>query len=315
LKLMKKSRGRILVTGGAGYIGSVLIPMLLRAEYSVRAIDILPWGFQSLQPALYDPKLESLKGDIRDKHTLKEALGQVDGVVNLAAIVGFPACKDDPFAARTTNSDAVHTLTSLLSSDQKLVQASTISIYGQVSGVCDEETKIRPTSLYAETKALADNLVLEHGGISLRFATAFGASPRLRLDLLVNHIVYEAVRHKRFSLFQGAAQRSFIHSTDVARGIVFALEHYDLMKGRSFNVGDESLNCTKLEVAEKVRKLYDFRMVELANGTDEDMRDYIVCFDRIKRLGFAVKTDIESGITELLKIVPLITEASPYRNA
>jgi nucleoside-diphosphate-sugar epimerase len=173
---------------------------------------------------------------------------------------------------------------------------------------------MNPTSLYAQTKAVADNETLKYGGVALRFATAFGLSPRMRLDLLVNYIVYEAVRHARFPIFQSSARRSFIHCVDVARAIQFSLENYDRMKSQAYNVGSRNLNYTKKELADKVREQYSFQLVEVGQGSDEDSRDYIVSFEKLNKLGFNTTITIENGIGELLKIMPSFREEGRFQN-
>jgi nucleoside-diphosphate-sugar epimerase len=308
-------RETILVTGGAGYIGSILVPMLLQERYRIRVFDLLQRGIEPLLPVLVHNDVELIKGDVRDDRELKSALCGVDSVINLAAIVGFPACKSNPNGAHTTNTDAVERLTSMLDRHQRFIQASTGSTYGPVIGTCDERTEINPISIYGKTKASAEKYVLNFGGVALRFATVFGISPRLRLDLLVNDIVYQAVHQKSFTMFEGSARRTFLHSTDAAKGIIFALRHYDKMNGRAFNVGDERLNYTKREVAVKIREQHDFHLFEIENGHDEDMRDYVVSYARIKDLGFSALVDLEYGIAELIKVLPFVKEPSPYRNA
>jgi nucleoside-diphosphate-sugar epimerase len=307
-------RETILVTGGAGYIGSILVPMLLQERYRVCVFDSLRSGIDPLLPVLASNDVEFIKGDVCDDRVLRDALRGVDAVINLAAIVGFPACKLDPIAANTTNTGAVKRLTSMLDGHQRLIQASTGSTYGPVIGTCDESTEINPISIYGKTKALAEKYVLNFGGVALRFATVFGISPRLRLDLLVNDIVYQAIHKKSFAMFEGSARRTFLHSTDAAKAIVFALQHYDKMSGGAFNVGDEGLNYTKREVAAKIREQYDFHLFEVEDGHDEDMRDYAVSYAKIRKLGFSALVDLEHGITELIKVLPLVEEPSRYRN-
>jgi nucleoside-diphosphate-sugar epimerase len=305
----------ILVTGGAGYLGSILVPMLLQKRYKIRVLDLFQRGIDPLLPVALHHNVELIKGDVRDEGVLQSALSGVDAVINLAAIVGFPACKSNPIAAQTTNTDAVERLSSMLDRNQRLIQASTGSTYGPVIGTCDEGTEINPISIYGKSKASAEKYVLKFGGVALRFATVFGISPRLRLDLLVNDIVYQAVHQKSFAMFEGGARRTFLHSTDAAKAIIFALQHYEKMSGGAFNVGDERLNHTKREVAVKIREQYDFHLIEVENGRDEDMRDYAVSYARIKSLGFSALVDLEEGIAELIKVLPFVKEPSPYRNA
>jgi nucleoside-diphosphate-sugar epimerase len=305
----------ILVTGGGGYIGSILLPMLLQERYKIRVLDLLQRGIDPLLTVLLNHDVELIKGDIRDERVLQSALRGVDAVINLAAVVGFPACNSNPIAAQSTNTDAVERLSSMLDRTQRFIQASTGSTYGPVMGTCDENTEINPVSIYGKTKASAEKYVLHFGGVALRFATVFGISPRLRLDLLVNDIVYQAVHQKSFAMFEGGARRTFLHSTDAARAIIFALQHYEKMRGVAFNIGDERLNYTKREVAAKIREQFDFHLVEIENGRDEDRRDYAVSYARIKGLGFSARVSLEDGIAELIKVLPFVKEPSPYRNS
>jgi nucleoside-diphosphate-sugar epimerase len=308
-------REKILFPGGGGYLGTVLAPFLLQEGYKIRVLDLMERGIDPLLSVAHHHDVELIKGDVRDERVLQSALRGVDAVINLAAIVGFPACRSNPIAAHTTNTEAVERLTSMLDRSQRIIQASTGSTYGPVRGTCDESTEINPISIYGKTKASAEKYVLNFGGVALRFATVFGISPRLRLDLLVNDIVYQAVHQKSFAMFEGGARRTFLHSTDAAKAIVFALQHYEKMGAGAFNVGDERMNYTKREVAVKVREQYDFHLVEVENGHDEDMRDYAVSYARIKNLGFSAKVNLEEGITELIKVLPFVKEPSPYRNA
>lgn len=305
---------KILVTGGAGYLGSILVPQLLAKGYEVIVLDKLLWGIDPLLSCLSDPKLTMVIGDIRDSRLVKELVRGADAVVNLAAIVGYPACQENPSMARETNLSAVSELAQLISPNQRLIQASTGSTYGQVDGVCTEETPINPLTLYGETKAHSEHDVLEKDGVALRFATVFGMSPRVRLDLIVNDITYQAVHYQTFVMYEGGARRTFLHSRDAARSLIFALENYEVMSGNAFNVGDNELNFTKREVAEMIKERHDFYLHFAEFGEDKDKRDYAVSYDKLNALGFRAEISMEAGIDELVRCLPFVKESSRYRN-
>ncbi len=305
---------KVLVTGGAGYLGSLLVPKLLERGDQVTVLDNLMWGIHALLPVASNPNLTLVKGDVRDERIYGELIKKHDAIVNLAAIVGFPACAEKPMDARTINLDAVAFLGKTATKNQMIIQASTGSTYGQVDGVCTEDTPINPVSLYGETKAEAEKHVLGRNGVPLRFATVFGISPRIRLDLIVNDIVYQVVHYKTFVMFEGHARRTFLHSTDAARSVLFTLDNYSDMAGKPFNVGDDTMNYTKRQVAEMVRQKQDFYLHGAEFGEDKDKRDYEVSYDRIKSLGYRATVSLSDGIDELLRIMPLLKESSPMRN-
>lgn len=305
---------KVLVTGGAGYLGSLVVPMLLARGDTVTVLDKFRWGFQPLLPVAAHPNLTIHQGDVRDERLLATAMAGQDGIVNLAAIVGFPACAREPMDARTINQGAVEAIAKALQPGQMLIQASTGSTYGQVDGICDEETPINPLTLYGETKAAAEKPVLDAGGVPLRFATVFGVSPRMRLDLLVNDIVYQVTHMRNFVMFEGHARRTFLHSTDAARSVLFALDTYSQMSGKPYNVGDEALNYTKQQIADLVKQKQDYYLHNAEFGEDKDKRDYEVSYERIKALGFRAKVDMGDGIDELLRVMPFLKETSAMRN-
>jgi nucleoside-diphosphate-sugar epimerase len=305
---------KVLVTGGAGYLGSLLVPMLLQRGDEVTVLDQFRWGFQPMLAIAAHPRLRIEHADVRDSRRLTAAMAGRDAIVNLAAIVGFPACARDPLDARTINQDAVAAIAAALQPGQMLIQASTGSTYGQVDGVCDEDTPINPLTLYGETKAAAEAPVLDRGGVPLRFATVFGVSPRMRLDLLVNDIVYQVTHMRNFVMFEGHARRTFLHSTDAARSVMFALDNYSKMSGQPFNVGDEALNFTKQQIAELVKQKKDYYLHNAEFGEDKDKRDYEVSYARIKALGFSAQVGMGDGIDELLRVMPFLRETSVMRN-
>jgi nucleoside-diphosphate-sugar epimerase len=296
---------KILVTGGAGYIGSVLVPELLRAGHSVTVVDDFRFHQSSLTDCCHDDRFEVVRGDCRDESLMGKLVARHDAVIPLAAVVGAPACKADPVAARTINQDAVALLCRLASASQPILLPVTNSGYGigEKDRFCTEETPLRPISLYGVTKVEAEKLVMEReNSISFRLATVFGMSPRMRVDLLVNDFVYRAVHDRAVIVFEGHFKRNYIHIRDVARVFVFALEHFDSMKGRPYNIGLEDANLSKLELCALIRRhLPQFVYLEAPIGEDPDKRDYIVSNQRLLATGFRPDWDLDRGIRELIK--------------
>lgn len=306
---------KVLVTGGAGYVGSLLIPTLLQQGYEVTLLDIFKWGVQPILHFVHEPKLTIVKNDVRDEAVVRKEVEQADWILHLASIVGYPACASDPILAKTTNIDGTANVCKAMRAGQKLIFASTGSTYGKVDGICTEETPINPLSLYGQTKWEAEKLVDDVGGVSLRFATVFGVSPRLRLDLLVNDFVYKALHDRQIVLYEGHFRRTFLHVRDVADSYILTMKNFEKMGGNKFNVGDKSLNYTKRDIALNIAKFVDYYLYEADVGSDKDARDYEVSYTKIRELGYKAKVNLDEGIKELVKTEKNISILDPWRNA
>jgi nucleoside-diphosphate-sugar epimerase len=241
------------------------------------------WGISPVLPIADNVNLEIIKGDICDKKLLANVMTRKDAIVHLAAIVGYPACDNDPERAINTNIEGTNNITELKTENQILVYASTGSCYGAVKGLCTEETSISPLTLYGSSKAEGEKMVLCVGGIALRLATVFGLSPRLRLDLLGNDLTYKAVTCKQFNLYEGSFRRTFLHVRDAALAFIFALEHASEIEGQAYNVGDEKINMSKSQLASLVQKnVKGSKVTESDLGEDKDKRDYEVSYAKIQ---------------------------------
>lgn len=294
----------VLVTGGAGFIGSTLVPLLLERGYRVTVYDLFKYGASPLLFISSHPNLRLVKGDICDKELMKSSLETVDAVIHLAAIVGYPACDGNEEEARRTNVTGTRVVASLLRAEQKVVYASTGSCYGAIQETCTEETPISPISLYGETKAKGEEIILDTDGVVLRLATLFGLSPRPRFDLLINQLTKVALKSKHISVYEPNFRRTFLHVRDASRAFIFALENYRIMSGNVFNVGDEAMNMTKAEAVYKIQKLLPETRITLSNdGEDKDKRDYHVSYTKIAKLGFRSSLDLNQGIQELIRFL------------
>ena len=309
----------IFITGGAGYVGSALIKYLTSTNdnFHITVLDNLSCGGDSLLSFMGNKKFKFIKGDIRDKKLVSELVDKADIIINLAAIVGFPACRKNPVLAQEVNYDGnLNILDSVKRKDQLLLCASTGSNYGDlIDEICTEETPLKPLSIYGVTKTKAEKKFHETGqAICYRFATAFGLSPRLRLDLLINDFVYNAVKTKNLIVYEKHFYRTFIHVNDIARSFYFAINNSKKMIGNIYNVGSEKMNFTKQEVAEKIKKKVDFYLHFAEIGEDADKRNYFVSYNKINQLGFETEIDIDDGIDELIKGMDLINISSRYYN-
>lgn len=296
---------KILVTGGAGYVGSVLVPFLSAAGHDIVVLDLVAPSSSSRWNDLGGSAVHAVKGDICDAAVVRNAMNSCDAVVHLAAIVGAPACASNPAEAVRVNTLGSKVVACAAERHRIVVFASTGSCYGVVNEVCTESTRLMPTSVYGETKAKAEAIIVEEcEGVVLRFATGFGISPRQRMDLLVHDLTREAVRNRKLVLYQPDAIRGFIHVHDMARAIHHVLLHSTRMRGHVFNVGDESNNCTKRELAERiVRHIPDTLIEYVPSGHDPDNRDYWMSYERIRKTGFSCLVGLDKGVVDILDML------------
>jgi nucleoside-diphosphate-sugar epimerase len=297
---------KVLVTGGAGYLGSVLVPALLDGGCTVAVVDNFMYGQDSLAAVCYQEKFSIVRGDVRSIETMRPLVKDADVIIPLAALVGAPLCDRDPLAATSTNKQAIVDMLPLLSRDQRVLLPITNSGYGvgEAGKFCTEETPIRPVSLYGRDKVEVEKALLDKhpASISLRLATVFGMSPRMRLDLLVNDFTYRAYTDRFIVLFESHFKRNFIHVRDVARAFLHAIDRFDEMKGQIYNVGLSDANLSKLELCQQIQKHLPGFMIHESNvGKDPDKRDYIVSNEKIERTGYKPAFSLDDGIRELIK--------------
>jgi nucleoside-diphosphate-sugar epimerase len=296
---------RILVTGGAGFIGSILVPELLKEGHEVTVLDNLTWGMHGLFVNLGKRGFEFFRGDVRDDELIKNLLKNKDAVVHLAAIVGEPLCELNRELATDVNVNATKKINKYLSNDQNLIFASTGSVYGELNGLdCTEKMNPSPRSHYATTKFEAEKILSERQNVvTLRFATAFGVSYRMRLDLLVNQFVYEAVKHKVLTVYGEKSIRSVIHVRDISRSILFAINNRKSMMGQIFNVGSSKLTFSKEQIAQRIKNQvnYDLRLEK--SNDHWDKRNYILSTLKIEAKGYLAKFSLDEGIFELVSTI------------
>jgi nucleoside-diphosphate-sugar epimerase len=296
---------RILVTGGAGYLGSTLVPELLAAGHRVTVLDDFMYGQNSLAHVCHNPHFEVVRGDVRVEATVLPLLGKADIIIPLAAYVGAPLCARDPVGATTTNHDAILTMLKHLGKHQRILMPTTNSAYGtgDANNFCTEESPLRPMSLYAIEKVKVEQALMQHpNATSYRLATVFGMSPRMRIDLLVNDFTYRAVHDRFVVLFEARFKRNYIHVRDVARAFLHGIDHYEKTNGQIFNVGLSDANVSKRELCEVIQKqVPDFTFLEAPIGKDPDQRNYIVSNAKIEATGYKPQVSLEAGVRELVK--------------
>jgi nucleoside-diphosphate-sugar epimerase len=309
----------VLVTGGAGYLGSTLVPALLDRGFSVTIVDNFMWDQPSLAAVCHHPAFSVVRGDVRSKETMRPLIARADIIIPLAARVGAPLCDRDPIAATNTNVQAIADMVESLSPQQRVLLPVTNSGYGigQRDTFCTEESPIKPISLYGRNKVEAEGLLLDRhpAALSFRLATVFGMSPRMRLDLLVNDFTYRAYTDRFIVLFESHFKRNFIHVRDVARAFLHGIDHFDDMKGQVYNVGLSDANISKLELCQRIQQqVPSFVFLESPVGTDPDKRDYIVSNEKIERTGFRPAYTLDQGIRELLQAYRIL-RPNRYANA
>lgn len=295
----------ILVTGGAGYLGSILVPALLADGHRVTVLDSFMFRQNSLGHVCSDPRFAVVRGDVRNKNTLAPLVRKADVIIPLAALVGAPLCDRDREGAVSINFGAIENMLGLLSPGQRVITPTTNSGYGigDSDRHCTEDSPLQPLSLYGCTKVDAEKAVLDHGNsISLRLATVFGMAPRMRVDLLVNDFVHRAVHDRAVVLFEAHFKRNYIHIRDVANAFRHTLANFESMRDRPYNVGLSDANLSKRELCERIqRHLPKFAYLEAPIGEDPDKRDYIVSNARIEATGFRPAHSLDDGIVELIK--------------
>ncbi|HWV46328.1 MAG TPA: SDR family oxidoreductase [Nitrospira sp.] len=295
----------ILVTGGAGYLGSIMVPDLLQLGHKITVLDSFMYKQASLNHVCHHPNFSVVKGDIRIESVMVPLIKKTDIVIPLAALVGAPMCSQDPVGATTVNHDAIILMLKLLSKQQMVLMPTTNSAYGtgDKNNFCTEESALNPISIYAKEKVVIEKeLMQRENAISFRLATVFGMSPRMRIDLLVNDFTYRAVYDRFVVLFESSFKRNYVHVRDVSRVFQHAIENFDKMKGQIYNVGLSEANVSKRELCEHIQKqVPDFVFLDAPVGKDPDQRNYIVSNAKIEATGFKPMYSLDAGISDLVK--------------
>jgi nucleoside-diphosphate-sugar epimerase len=307
----------ILVTGGAGYLGSILVPELLMAGHNVAVIDNFIYQQAGLNHVCGNPNFDITKGDVRVESTMRALISKVDVIIPLAALVGAPICNADPVGAQTINHDSILMMMRLITKSQIVIMPTTNSAYGsgEKNNFCTEESPLNPLSKYAIDKVAVEKVLMQHpNAVSLRLATVFGMSPRMRIDLLVNDFTYRAVSDRFIVLFESSFKRNYIHVRDVTRAFMHAIENIDAMKGNIYNVGLSTANISKKELCDVIRNhVPEFVSLDAGVGSDPDQRNYIVSNEKLESTGFRTIYDLDYGVVELIKGYKMIKN-SRYGN-
>jgi nucleoside-diphosphate-sugar epimerase len=295
----------ILVTGGAGYLGSTMVPELLAKGHKVTVVDNFMYNQNSLAHVCHNPNFEAVRGDVRIESVILPLIKKADIIIPLAAYVGAPLCARDPIGASSTNHDAIIMMLKKLSKHQRVLMPTTNSAYGSgdKNNFCTEDSPLNPISLYAIEKVKVEKELMQHpNATSFRLATVFGMSPRMRIDLLVNDFVYRAVHDRFVVLFESSFKRNYIHVRDIARAFIHGIESYEKTNGQIFNVGLSEANVSKKELCEVIKKqVPDFTFIDAPIGKDPDQRNYIVSNEKIEATGYKPQVTLDAGITELIK--------------
>jgi nucleoside-diphosphate-sugar epimerase len=301
----------ILITGGAGYKGILLAEELLKLGHKVTILDNFMYGYESILHLVNNKKLTINKNDIRNLK--KTDIDRFDVVFHLAGISGMPACATNPHSAETINVDSTAKLINFLNPEQLLINASTTSLYGYSEEICDEESIVSPVSIYAKTKYESEKLVqARDNSISLRFATVFGVSPKMRNDLLINDFTYKAIVDRSIILFAGETKRTFIHVNDAIRSYIFSMDNFSVMKNNVYNVGDSSLNLSKIDIANNIKQYVKFELIN-SSLPDLDKRNFEISFQKINNLGYKINHNLDEGIKDLVKLYSFYTQYIPYK--
>jgi len=307
----------ILVTGGAGYLGSIMVPELLKAGHKVTVLDNFMYGQNSLAHVCHEPNFNAVRGDVRTKDKITPLLKDAEIIIPLAALVGAPLCDSSPIEAKTVNHDSMLALFDIVEKDQPILMPTTNSAYGtgDENSHCTEKSELRPISSYAKEKVAVERALMKRrNSISFRLATVFGMSPRMRIDLLVNDFTYRAVHDRFIVLFESHFKRNFIHIRDVTRAFLHAIDNYEKMAGQIYNVGLSDANLSKKELCEKIQQYVpSFIFQEAAIGKDPDQRNYVVSNKKMEDTGFSPIHSLDSGIQELAKGYTMIKN-SKYGN-
>lgn len=307
---MNDLKGRVLVTGGAGYIGSILIPALLNENFSVITVDNLMYGQAPLLDYCCFDNFDFVRGDVRDEKLISNLIKKVNIIIPLASLTGAPLCDKDPWTAKSVMVDAINLILKYRSKEQRILYPNTNSGYGigDKDKYCTEESELKPVSLYGRLKVEAEKMLLESGNaVIFRLATVFGASPRMRIDLLVNDFVYRAVTDKFIVLFEAEAKRNYIHIRDVVRGFLHAINNWERMKDNIYNLGLSNANLSKKELCAKIKEFIpEFYYTIAEIGEDPDKRDYIVSNEKLESAGFSPLFSLEDGIKELVKVYRIL---------